>query len=132
MNMTLSLRNKVGVLLCLALFAHASQGLARDGEPRLDSAASAAVGVGFEVSHGDYGAGADATLVTVPLSVFLYPTDKLDITLEVPLLYLSSKSDSGVVVTNPAAPDEVEAPTDRGRRRLPRQQCRSPALGIST
>ncbi len=30
---------------------------------------------------------------------YLYPADKLDITLEVPLLYLSSKSDSGVVVT---------------------------------
>ena len=98
--MALSLRNKVGFLLCLALFAHSSLVSARDGEPRLDSAASAAVGVGFEVSHGDYGAGADATLVTVPLSVFLYPTDKLDITLEVPLLYLSSKSGSGVVVTH--------------------------------
>ena len=98
--MALSIRNKVGLLLCLALFAHSSQASARDGEPRLDSAASAAVGVGFEVSHGDYGAGADATLVTLPLSVFLYPADKLDITLEVPLLYLSSKSDSGVVVTS--------------------------------
>lgn len=87
------------MLLCLALLAHSSQVLARDGEPRLDSAASAAVGVGFEVSHGDYGANADATLVTVPLSVFFYPADKLDITLDVPLLYLSSKSDSGVVVT---------------------------------
>lgn len=100
MSMTLSIRNKVGVLLCLALFAHSSQVLARDGEPRVDSAASAAVVLGFEVSHGDYGAGADATLVTLPLSVFLYPINKLDITLEVPLLYLSSKSDSGVVVTS--------------------------------
>lgn len=98
--MTLSIRNIVWVVLCLALFAHPSQILARDGEPRLDNAASAAVGIGFEVSHGDYGAGADATLFTLPLSVFWYPANKLDITLEVPLLYLSSKSDSGMVVTN--------------------------------
>lgn len=98
--MTLSIRNKVWVLLCLALFANPSQVLARDGEHRLYSAASAAVGVGFEVSHGDYGGGADATLVTLPLSVFLYPISKVDITLEVPLLYLSSKSGSGVVATS--------------------------------
>ena len=97
--MALSLRKKIGLFLCLALFAPSSQGLARDGVPRLDSTASAAVGIGFEVSHGDYGAAADATLVTLPLSVYLYPADRLDITLEVPLLYLSSKSDSGVVVT---------------------------------
>lgn len=98
--MNLSIRNKVWMFLCLALFAHSSQVLARDGEPRLDSVSSAAVGLGFEVSRGDYGVGADATLVTMPLSVFLYPVNKLDITLEAPLLYLSSKSDSGVVVTN--------------------------------
>jgi hypothetical protein len=100
MNMTLNIRNTVGLLLCLALFAHPSQVLARDGEPRLDRIASAAVGVGLEVSHGDYGVNADATLVTLPLSVFLYPADRLDITLEVPLLYLSSKSGSGVIVTH--------------------------------
>jgi len=83
------------MLFCLALFAHSTQVFARDGEPRLDSASSAAVGIGFEVSHGDYGVGADATLVTLPLSVFLHPVNKLGITLEVPLLYLSSKSGSG-------------------------------------
>lgn len=97
--MVMHLRNIFGLLLCLALLAHSSQVLARDGETRLDSTASAAVGIGFEVSHGDYGAAADATLVTLPLSVYLNPADKLDITVEVPLLYLSSKSDSGVIVT---------------------------------
>jgi len=100
MSMNLSIRNNVWMLFCLALFAHSTQVFARDGEPRLDSASSAAVGIGFEVSHGDYGVGADATLVTLPLSVFLHPVNKLDITLEVPLLYLSSKSGSGVVVTH--------------------------------
>jgi hypothetical protein len=99
MSMTLSIRNTVGGVLCLALLAHASQAMARDGEPRLDSASPAAVGIGFEVSHGDYGVNADATLVTLPLSVFWHPADKLDIVFEVPLLYLSRRSDSGVVVT---------------------------------
>ena len=97
--MLINLKNKIGVALCLALLTHAAQALARDGEPRLDSAATVAVGLGFEVSHGDYGVNADATLVTLPLSVFLHPADKLDMTLEVPLLYLSRRSDSGVVVT---------------------------------
>jgi hypothetical protein len=100
MSMTLSIRNNVWALLCLALIAHPSQVLARDSEPpRLDSTASAAVGAGFELSHGDYGVNADATIVTLPVSVFLYPVDRMDITLEVPLVYLSSRSDSGVVVT---------------------------------
>ncbi|MFZ4440626.1 MAG: transporter [Syntrophales bacterium] len=98
--MTLNTRNKIGVLLCLALFAHPSQLLALDSEPRLDNVRSAAVGVGFEVSRGDYGTGADATLVTMPLSIFLYPAEKLDVTLEIPFLYLSSKSGSGVIVTH--------------------------------
>lgn len=97
--MMLSIQNTVGVVLCLALLAHASQVLARDVEPRLDTASPAAVGMGFEVSHGDYGVNADATLVTLPLSVFLHPVDKLDIAFEVPLLFLSRRSDSGVVVT---------------------------------
>jgi hypothetical protein len=101
MNMTLSIRNNVWVLLCLALLAYSPQVLARDGEPpRLDSTASAAVGAGVEVSHGDYGVSADATLVTLPLSVFLYPADRMDVILEVPFVYLSSRSDSGVVVTS--------------------------------
>ena len=99
-NMTLNTRNKIGVLLCLALFAHPSQLLALDSEPRLDNVRSAAVGVGFEVSRGDYGTGADATLVTMQLSIFLYPAEKLDVTLEIPFLYLSSKSGSGVIVTH--------------------------------
>jgi hypothetical protein len=98
-NMALSIRNKIGAVLCLALLANAPQLLARDGEPRLDSAASAAVGVGFEVSHGDYGASADATLVTIPLTLYLQPVSKLDVAFEVPFLYLSSRSDSGLVVT---------------------------------
>jgi hypothetical protein len=99
MNITPNIGNTLGMFLCLTMLIHAPQVWARDGEPRLDSAAPAAVGLGFEVSHGDYGVSADATLVTLPLSVFLYPTDKLDIILDVPFLFLSSKSDSGVIVT---------------------------------
>ena len=95
----LSIRYTVGIVLCLALLAPASQVLARDGEPRLDNASSAAIGMGFEVSHGDYGVNADATLVRLPLSFFWLPADKLDVAFEVPLLYLSRRSGSGVVVT---------------------------------
>lgn len=99
MSMTLEIRNKAGLLLCLALFALPSQVSASDNAARLNHAVSAAVGIGFEFSHGGYGTGADATLVTLPLSVFIYPADKWDITIEVPLLSLSSKSANGVIVT---------------------------------
>lgn len=95
----MNLRNRLGVLLGLILLAHPAQLLAEGNAPRLGGTAAAAVGVGFEVSHGDYGAGADATLVSLPLSFFFSPTNKLEIALEVPLLYLSSKASSGVVVT---------------------------------
>jgi hypothetical protein len=98
--MTLSMRNSLCVLLFLALFAQPTQALARDGgSPRLGSTASVAVGAGFELSQGDYGVSADATVATVPLSIFLWPLDSVDVTVEVPLVYLSSRSDSGVVVT---------------------------------
>ena len=89
--------------------------------------------MGFEVSHGDYGVNADATLVTLPLSVFLHPADKLDIAFEVPLLYLSRKSDSGVVVTGAGG-----AGRGRGANRTKSAAVRlnngaaSPAWGIST
>ncbi|MHB8772343.1 MAG: transporter [Syntrophales bacterium] len=98
--MALRRGNTVGAVLCLAMIVYASPVPARDGGLRLDGAASAAVGAGLEVSHGDYGAGADATLVTVPLSFFWCPADKIDINIEVPLLSLSSKAGSGVVVTS--------------------------------
>jgi hypothetical protein len=100
MSMVLRTRIVFWTLLGLVFFTAASQVLARDGEPPVGSAASAAAGVGLEVSQGDYGVGADATLVTIPLSIFLYPVENLDVTLEVPLLYSSSKSGSGVVVTH--------------------------------
>ena len=98
--MTLNIRLNILIFLCFSLVAQTSSALARDGESRLNSAAPTAVGIGFAVSHGDYGASADATLVTIPLSVHLYPSAKLDVTLEAPLLSLSSKANSGVVVTS--------------------------------
>ncbi len=58
-----------------------------------------AVGIGAEVTHGDYGVNADATVVTVPLLVLLNPTPAVDLSLELPLLYLSNRSGSGMVVT---------------------------------
>lgn len=57
------------------------------------------VGAGFEVTHGDYGVNADATIVTVPVLVDLYPTNSTDLELYLPLVYLSSRSGSGVIVT---------------------------------
>ena len=106
------------------MVVYSSQVSAREGELRLNSAASAAVGVGFEISHGDYGTGADATVVTLPLSVFFYPVDKLDVDIEVPFLYLSGKSGSGVVVTRSGGAGRGRAAAVRSRRHPERQRSR--------
>ena len=70
-----------------------------DSEHRLQQGVSMAMGSGFEVTHGDYGINADATLVTVPVLLAMNPRQDIDLTLELPLVYLSSRSSSGVVVT---------------------------------
>lgn len=85
------------------MFVHSPQVLARHGESPLEGSSSAAVGIGMEVSHGDYGVGADATLVKLPLSIYFRPANSLDISLEIPLLHLSGKWDSGLVATSSGA-----------------------------
>ena len=98
--MSLRIGNSAWPLLCLVVLLSAAEGWPREGEPRLVDTASVALGAGVEVSHGDYGVGADATVVSLPLSLYWRPHDRMDLTFEAPLLYLSSKSDSGVVVTS--------------------------------
>jgi hypothetical protein len=49
--------------------------------------------------HGDYGASADATVVTLPLLLLVNPNEVLDISLELPMVFLSSRGGSDVVVT---------------------------------
>lgn len=92
-----SFRTVACFVLCVLILGASSPVLARDIE--LKSGQPAAVGVGFEVSHGDYGVSAEATLITLPLSFFLQPMESLDLTLEVPLLNLSRRSGSAVVAT---------------------------------
>lgn len=53
--------------------------------------------VGFEVQL--YKSEFDATIVTLPISFSFYPTERLDINFEIPIIYLSPKSDDGLVVT---------------------------------
>lgn len=72
---------------------------AEDAEHRLSQGVTMAMGSGFEVTYGDYGSNADATVVTVPVLLAVNPYQDIDLTLEVPLVYLSSRSSSDVVVS---------------------------------
>jgi hypothetical protein len=65
----------------------------------LGQGVSFAAGIGAEVSHGDYGSNADATVVTLPVLLAVNPTESIDLTVELPMVFLTSKSGSGVVVT---------------------------------
>jgi hypothetical protein len=60
---------------------------------------SFAAGIGAEISHGDYGSNADATVVTLPVLLAVNPMASVDMTFELPMVFLASRSGSGVVVT---------------------------------
>lgn len=87
------------LIVCLLVLFVAISARADDWEHRLGQGVSFALGIGAEVSHGNYGDSADATVVTLPLLVSVNPFESLDMTVELPLVYLSSKGGSGVVVT---------------------------------
>lgn len=88
------------LLVGLNLLLTATMAQAADTEHRLSQGVALSLGGGFEVTHGDYGSNADATVVTMPLLVALNPHERVDLTLEVPIVYLNSRSGSGVVVTS--------------------------------
>ncbi len=88
-----------GLVVCLALLSGAEVVCASEDEHRLSPGVALALGIGAEVTYGNYGNNAEATVVTMPLLVALNPLPELDMTLELPLAYLSSRSASGIVVT---------------------------------
>lgn len=92
-------RQVSSLVICLAVLLIAVSARADDWEHRLGQGVPVAVGIGAEVSHGDYGDSADATVVTLPVLVSANPFESIDMTLELPMVYLASKSGSGVVVT---------------------------------
>ncbi len=87
------------LLVCLAVLLAAMPVRAEDTEHRLGQGVSFAAGIGAEISHGDYGSNADATVVTLPVLLAFNPTESLDLTLELPMVFLTSKTGSDVVVT---------------------------------
>ena len=87
------------LIVCLVILLAAVAAQAEDSEHRLGQGVSFAAGIGAEVSHGDYGSNADATVVTLPVLLVANPTEAIDLTLELPMVFLTSKSGSGVVVT---------------------------------
>lgn len=87
------------IVICVALLLVAVVAGAADDERRLSQGVSFAAGIGAEVTHGDYGVGADATVVTLPVLVMFNPFEDIDMNLELPMVFLTSRSGSGVVVT---------------------------------
>lgn len=87
------------LIVSLVVLLGAVAARAESTEHRLGQGVSFAAGIGAEVSHGDYGSNADATVVTLPVLLAVNPTETLDLTLELPMVFLTSKSGSGVVVT---------------------------------
>ncbi len=95
------LKRWVSGSLPFVLLVTATTALAQstESEHRLSQGVAVAVGLGGEVTHGDYGNSADATVVTLPVVIAVNPSDTVDTTLELPLVIQSSKSGSGFVVT---------------------------------
>ncbi|WP_161947458.1 transporter [Trichlorobacter thiogenes] len=87
------------LIVSLVILLAAVAARAENSEHRLGQGVSFAAGIGAEVSHGDYGSNADATVVTLPVLLAVNPTESIDLTLELPMVFLTSKSGSGVVVT---------------------------------
>ncbi len=89
-----------GLLMLFAgLFPLAGQARAADVEHRVGQGVRLAFGVGLQVTRGDYGVDADATQITLPVTLLAYPREDVDVSLEVPLVYLRSRSESGIVAT---------------------------------
>ncbi|WP_281183863.1 transporter [Trichlorobacter lovleyi] len=103
MNSILDSRQVCGIIsgfvLGLGIVLTAGIVRAEDSEHRLGQGVSFAAGIGAEVSYGDYGSNAGATVVTLPVLVAVNPTEAIDMTLELPMVFLSSRSGSGFVVT---------------------------------
>jgi len=87
------------LIISLVVLLAAIAARAETNEHRLGQGVSFAAGIGAEVTHGDYGSNADATIVTLPVLLAVNPTETVDLTLELPMVFLTSKSGSGVVVT---------------------------------
>ncbi len=81
----------------------ATTAFADDAELRMGQGVPVAVGIGAEVSSGDYGSNAGVTIVRVPVVVSARPADSIDVTIELPVIFLTSNSGSGVVVTQGGA-----------------------------
>ena len=50
------------------------------------------VGLGFQFASGDYGTGYRTNSVYAPFTAAIYPTDRVDVSLEIPFLYQSTSS----------------------------------------
>ncbi len=92
-------RSTVGLMMFIAVASWAARVHASDGEP--SSAAQEthkkeqtkyAVSLGVEYGTGRYGTDITTDAVAIPLKLYWYPTDRLDLSLEIPYLYQSNSA----------------------------------------
>mgnify|MGYP000871479236 FL=1 len=86
------------LVMALWLLAGTHGAQADETEHRLGQGVTVAAGIGVDVTHGDYGDGADATSVTMPVTVAVNPSETVDVTLQIPLVYQTSRVGSSFVV----------------------------------
>ena len=69
----------ITMIFCLPLIAYAEE-------------TKYSLGVGFEFASGTYGTGVTTNAIYVPVTAAIYPTDRLDVALEIPYIYQSTSS----------------------------------------
>jgi len=77
-------RGWLGLFAVLCVLLHPAWGRAE--------ATIYSVGLGVEFASGDYGTGIGTDAVFMPFTASVYPTDRLDFTLELPLVYQSTSA----------------------------------------
>lgn len=97
--MSCNATGRVALLLCCALLLltlgampvrAATPSHAVEAAPEQNRLVS--VGLGFDISSGDFGTNTTTDFISVPLIVDLYPTERLDLELVIPWIYQSNSS----------------------------------------
>lgn len=83
--MSLSVLSVVGIFASIFVFADVSWGTVLSEKQPM-----ASISIGGEFSTGDYNTGSTTRSIYLPLIASWYPTDRIDMSVELPLLYQSS------------------------------------------
>ncbi|OHB33446.1 MAG: hypothetical protein A2X84_08425 [Desulfuromonadaceae bacterium GWC2_58_13] len=100
---------------CCGLFAGSTLA-ASSTEYLLTDRPDFSLGIGFDYETGDYGTDSNSDFISVPLYLDVYPSDRLDLELIVPYVYLRTE-DEGVATVLYRTPSGYTGSAVRGRNR---------------